>query len=382
MRPVRLMLIGALCLSGCTDSVTTPPALNTQARSAIVDAASGGNPHFFFLPPVARTAEYSGTFDGSLSASVRVSVDGAVLAELPATVDEEDELYQANWHTNNQALPAGTVCHLVVRAEDHELGSADVVLVGNGKQRRNHRSDDLVVVKDGATLAIKFRIEEGAIPSGPEGLVMALDAEHGLQDSSGRGGEATAVNVSIVNAPWGGHAFKFDGDGELILPDLSGLVDFTSEFTIELTAQPSTDDYGILIGKGQFGPLLFSLGYGADLEPHTGYHFSCGPYTEGATAPYLNQVKKLTLIVSGDALAFFLNNNYTAPAHDDAWAWCRVNNLSTERVRVGAGPSPAPNSRGDGNYFHGLIDNIRIFNRALTPDELSPVPQVGGSPGM
>ena len=62
-------------LTACHDStgpLETPGDLSN--RAAIVDSRNGGSTGFYFLPPIGRPQEYSGTFDPSRSPVVEVCV--------------------------------------------------------------------------------------------------------------------------------------------------------------------------------------------------------------------------------------------------------------------------------------------------------------------
>ena len=88
------------------------------------------------------------------------------------TVSEIDEHYQVDWHTNDLALNTYRIRVLV--ADGTPLGHADVELVSAGNLK--NIQDDLIPLKDGRTLPIKFRIEAGAGIIGPAGgTIIAAD---------------------------------------------------------------------------------------------------------------------------------------------------------------------------------------------------------------
>ena len=79
---LRLALVPALAsltaLTACSapDEPTAPSAPSLIAVgpvAAISDATQGnGNPHFYWLPPIAPTTTYAGTFDPGLQPEVRI----------------------------------------------------------------------------------------------------------------------------------------------------------------------------------------------------------------------------------------------------------------------------------------------------------------------
>lgn len=178
------LLAGTVLLAGCDTGPTAPP---DRTSLSISDGAHLGNPHFFFLPSmVPKMPSTSGTFDGALSPEVQVCAwDGTTCTVMLALfnmdvgyrsetirVNEADEHYVVNWHTDEildaYPLAPGEVFRVRVLLEDHELGFADIAVVGSGKNIRSVDKERFVPLKEGRTLPIKFRIEEGAIPEGTD----------------------------------------------------------------------------------------------------------------------------------------------------------------------------------------------------------------------
>jgi hypothetical protein len=131
--------------------------------------------HFFFLPPMAPTGVYAGTFDSGRSPTVTVcpvatgGACGAPLATFrrstaPGTetirVDVVNQLYVANWRIDATKFPAGRTYRVVVADGPLALGSAEVSVVASQRAVRPGYSPVTAVV--GSTLAVKFRLEVGA----------------------------------------------------------------------------------------------------------------------------------------------------------------------------------------------------------------------------
>lgn len=135
----------------------------------ISDGSSGGNEHFFFLPPLASESSPKGTFAGSLAPVVQIcelAGTGCVLppiAEFTTTtgpdservrVVPKDEHYIVNLHPQRFGLDLKKTYRIRVlfRIQEEvliekELGHADVTVCGG-------------------TIPIKFRIEKGFFPIG------------------------------------------------------------------------------------------------------------------------------------------------------------------------------------------------------------------------
>lgn len=186
-----VVLAAALVVASCGEEQVTP----TDPSFAISDGAHQGNNNFFFLPPMVSNPTPSGTFDGSRSPEVEICVwDGTICGATLAIfnvnagpqsetvrVNTVDEFYIVNWHTgnilDNFTLGSGETFRLRVTAEGQELGFADIAVVGAAKELKNVLTDEFIPLKDGRTLPIKFRIEEGALAE-EGGLVASAGLFH------------------------------------------------------------------------------------------------------------------------------------------------------------------------------------------------------------
>ncbi len=182
----------ALLVAACGEGPITPEI--DDPSLAISDAVhQGGNEHFFWLPPmVGNPGSFNGTFDGALSPIVRICeflddqtpcvlVEDFTTATSPGSdrvrAVPEEEHYIVNWHTNEFEVEPGPTYRVSVLVNETELGYADVELGSTGKEVKNLATDDLIALKDGRTLPIKFRVEQGAVPTaGAIQVVKSADA--------------------------------------------------------------------------------------------------------------------------------------------------------------------------------------------------------------
>jgi hypothetical protein len=185
MRPITLLLAAAFAAAtfACRDTPTAPtagPDPPNQAAYAVSDGAHGGaNLHFFFLPPVVPEPTFAGTFDPTLAPDVEICVrhpagrcmSGPPIATFSTTrgtgservrVDAGDELYIVNWHTSRYAVEPGVVYRIGVKVGTTSLGYLDVS-VGHDTKVERRALDADVFTRNGGTLPIKFRIEQGAL---------------------------------------------------------------------------------------------------------------------------------------------------------------------------------------------------------------------------
>src|SRR3989454_1380264 len=168
-----LMCAAAMLAAACQDRQAPPGA----PSFLIQDAAHGGNPHFYWLPPMTRQPSFTGTFDAKLSPTVEIR-------ELPAgtacgardpitfttttgpgseTIRVDGEMYIVNWHTKAFNLNSACTYRIRFLVAGLELGIADVDVVDNGAQLKRVDTDEFVALLDDGTLPIKARVELGAV---------------------------------------------------------------------------------------------------------------------------------------------------------------------------------------------------------------------------
>jgi hypothetical protein len=195
----------------------------------ISDAVTGGNEHFYWLPPMADDpGSFTTAFDGSLSPVVRICdlADCAAnqVAEFTTTtgpgsetvrVMGEDQHYIVNWHTDESNVSPGPIYRITVLAGGTPLGFADVQFRASGQDAKNLSTDQIIGLLDGRTLPIKFRIEEGAvfvISPTDGGTVEALDGTVTIEIPPGALAEETGITVEPVDEANPPEPLPDDGD--------------------------------------------------------------------------------------------------------------------------------------------------------------------------
>jgi len=153
-----------LLMTGCSPDAAAPSDVSPPPSFVISDGAhSGGNLHFYFLPPMVRNPSFSGTFDGTRTPIVRIAEAGVQLVELNASIPAGSEQYQVEWHTDRYNLDPAKTYRITILVGNIVLGFADVDVVSTGGQLKNVNTGDYIPLLDGRTLPIKFRIEQGAL---------------------------------------------------------------------------------------------------------------------------------------------------------------------------------------------------------------------------
>jgi hypothetical protein len=113
------------------------------------------------------------------------------------------------------------------------------VILGSNRELRSVDTDQFVPLKDGRTLPIKFRIEEGAVSActpPQSGLVSWWPGDADASDIHD-GHDGTLMRGATIAPGFVGNAFSFDGyDDYVKVPDerLGGLFESGADFSIDV----------------------------------------------------------------------------------------------------------------------------------------------------
>ena len=170
---VAVLTVGILAACRDQQSVTAVhPGLSADFSDG---RSTGGNPHFFFLPPLVSQPTFSGVFNSQIHPVVDICqlditlnpVDcaGGVAHINPGTVViDAPQQYHVNWDTKQPAIDTSKFYRIQVfgAAGGIRLGFADMDPVANGSGLKNVNTSQYIGLVDGRTLPIRFRIEKGA----------------------------------------------------------------------------------------------------------------------------------------------------------------------------------------------------------------------------
>jgi hypothetical protein len=212
---LAFLLVAAVALAACEgDRPVAPP----DGPMALVSdgAHTGGNPDFFFLPPLVGNPSSEptfepGMFNGRLHPVMSVhalpddidppppACSGAVKRE-PAVVSAvpNEEMYQINWDTDDANLTPGTPYRLCVWSSFANdklgtlLGFVDIAPVTGGM--KNVKTGDVFAYQDGRVIPVKFRIEQGALSYDPNDQTRYIVGTEFTVDDGG--GSAVLVDES------------------------------------------------------------------------------------------------------------------------------------------------------------------------------------------
>ena len=163
------VLLGLGALLACDRGMPTEPLVGDAPEPLLdrhrVDATGDGDPHFYFMPPVARQLfPYRGVFEPHALPDLRVLVARADATpppsgrEQPLFVNRTHEFYEARWDAPADA----DLTTVKVWLSDKLLGSLLLEPASTPAEEREVRRKGRAVFTPGTRVQIRFRVEVGA----------------------------------------------------------------------------------------------------------------------------------------------------------------------------------------------------------------------------
>lgn len=244
------------------------------------------------------------------------------------------------------------------------ISTADQFVKAGRRYVFDHWSDggtrlhDVTIPSTAVTYTATYR------DAGVAGPVLALGFDEGTgqttADATGLGGTGTISNGTWSTAGKFGNALSFNGtDTWVTVPD-STTLDLTSQLTIEAWVKPRTlSNYAAVLIKEATGDLAYGL-YATDggLGNPNGWQGTQGVYAPPALP--VNAWSHLALTADGTTLRLYVDGvlRTTAPASLPAPA-------TTQPLRIGG------DNVWTGEQFDGFIDEVRLYDRALSATEIA-----------
>jgi hypothetical protein len=182
-----------------------------------------------------------------------------------------------------------------------------------------------------------------------------------VTDRSGSGNNGTTANTAWSAAGKYGGALSFNGTSSWVTVADSASLDLTSALTLEAWVNPAAlgTSWRTVLFKEQTGGMVYSL-YANEATGHPVGQVNIGGEQNalGSTGLPLNTWTHLAVTYDGQTLTLYVNG---APAGSKAQTGLVP--ASTGALRIG----------GNGiwpEWFSGLIDNARVYNRALTQAQI------------
>jgi hypothetical protein len=283
----------------------------------------------------ANGATVSGTINLTANASDNIGVSGVQFAVDGVDVGAEDTVapYAIPWDSTTVANGARTIS---ARARD---GAGNI-----------------------ATSSVTVTVDNAG--GGPVGLVAAYSFNAGsgttLADGSGNGN-----NGAISGASWSasgvyGGALSFDGVNDIVNVADSASIDLTTGMTLEAWVYPlELTSWRTILAKETTGGIVYALFGNSSFDRPVGEARTSILYDVAGTAKLpINTWSHLATTYDGANLRFYVNGTLVATR-------AATGDIATSSgaLRIGA-------TTVWGEYFRGLIDEVRIYNRALSASEV------------
>jgi len=202
--------------------------------------------------------------------------------------------------------------------------------------------------------------------SGPGGLVAAYGFNSGsgstVTDASGNGNSGTLTGGSWSTSGKYGNALSFDGTSSWVTVPSSAALNLTTRMTVEAWVKPaSSSGWRTVLMKERPGGMSYGLyGFDDSARPPAVYgHVSSDTAASGTAALPLGSWSHLAGTYDGSTLRIYVNGTLVgSKALTGSLA------TSSSALRIGG------NSVW-GEYFNGLIDEVRVYNRALSAGEIA-----------
>ncbi|MGW0482558.1 LamG-like jellyroll fold domain-containing protein [Nonomuraea sp. NPDC003214] len=198
----------------------------------------------------------------------------------------------------------------------------------------------------------------------PAGLVAAYAMNEGsgtaVGDASPAGNPGTAANTTWAATGKFGKALAFDGSSSWVTVADSASLRLTTGMTLEAWIRPETVTSWRTVIMKQYGTdLAYTLSAGSYTDrPHAVIH-TTGEVGAGGTASLpLNTWSHLAATYDGATLRLYVNGTQVAER------------AAGGPIRTDGGVLRIGGNSLWGEFFDGLIDEVRIYDRALTPAQI------------
>ena len=171
------------------------------------------------------------------------------------------------------------------------------------------------------------------------------------------------------------HAFSLDGSSFVTMGNPPALNLSSTQVTMDGWINPKVNSAAIYFGKTEHGAndylLLFSRGVHARLKTNSSelsvFAFSDFPSNTKFYVPPIDQWTHVAMTYDGQQISVYINGKLMGQAP-------KTGNIAGDNVPFNIGGRA--DDQGTGK-FNGLIDEVQVFNRALTAEEIRSISDAG-----
>lgn len=197
------------------------------------------------------------------------------------------------------------------------------------------------------------------------GLVAAYGFNEGsgtkVNDVSGKGNHGTISGATWTSSGRYGKALLFDGSNDRVTVNDAASLDLTTGMTLEAWVYPTATptNWRTIIMKEQPGNAVYYLDANSYRnQPVTGVFVGSARTLYGGSRLAVNAWTHLAATYDGQTQRLYVNGSQVAQRSQ------------TGQIRASTGALRIGGNSVWGEYFKGRIDEVRIYNRALTASEI------------
>jgi Concanavalin A-like lectin/glucanases superfamily/PKD domain len=182
-----------------------------------------------------------------------------------------------------------------------------------------------------------------------------------VTDVSGNGNHGTITGATWTTSGRFGKALTFDGVNDWVSINDAGSLDLTAGLTLSAWIYPTATLTGwrtVIQKEHTSGAVYYLHASSSTNQPATGVFIGAERILSGGTRPPANAWTHLAATYDGARQRLYINGVEVA------------NRVQTGQIQVSSGRLRIGGNSIWGEYFRGRIDEVRIYNRALTASDI------------
>jgi hypothetical protein len=282
-----------------------------------------------------------------------------------------------NWQASTDNV--GVAVYLVEREDPgatnfEQIGTANAVAYSDTGLSANSSYSYRVRAMDAAgNLSGYSGVATAATPAAPGSLVAAYGFDEGsgttATDASGNGNTGEVIGPTWTTLGKYGGALEFNGSNDWVLINDSASLDLTNAMTLEAwvcpftlppsPCEPAATCYWMDIVYKDSDRYYMEASSSVNQAPEVGGIFTDGKHIVIAPSPLTtNTWTHLAVTYDGALLKLYVNGLLV------------TNAPVTSLIITSTNPLFIGGDQSMGQYFHGRIDEVRVYNRALSAAEV------------